>query len=80
MSKRAEEAATKAYPIQGEWVGDQYGEWDGDINRELRKAFLQGYEQAEKDTIERVCTILNDYVAEDLTLVIEYLCKAMEEE
>ncbi len=45
---RASEAALKAYPIQGEWVGNQYGEWDEDKNQELRKAFLQGYEQAEK--------------------------------
>lgn len=44
---RAEEAALKAYPIKGEWVGNQYGEWDNDINRPKRNAFLQGYEQAE---------------------------------
>ena len=49
MSKRAEEAALKAYPIKGEWVGNQYGEWDNDINMPKRSAFLQGYEQAEKD-------------------------------
>lgn len=49
MSKRAKEAALKAYPIKGEWVGNQYGEWDNDINRPKRNAFLQGYEQAEKD-------------------------------
>ena len=46
---RASEAALKAYPIQGEWVGNQYGEWDGDKNQELRKACQRGYEQAEKD-------------------------------
>lgn len=49
MSKRAEEAALKAYPIKGKWVGNQYGEWDNDINGPNRNAFLQGYEQAEKD-------------------------------
>lgn len=49
MSKRAEEAALKAYPIKGDWVGNQYGEWDNDINRPKRNTFLQGYEQAEKD-------------------------------
>ena len=46
---RAEEAAMKAYPIKGKWVGNQYGEWDNDINGPNRNAFLQGYEQAEKD-------------------------------
>lgn len=60
MSKRAQYAAMKAYPIQGKWVGNQYGEWDDDINQELRKAFSQGYEQAEKDTIERACQWLFD--------------------
>ena len=49
MSKRAEEAALKAYPITGKWIGNQYGEWDPDINRTLRAAHQQGYEQAEKD-------------------------------
>ena len=49
MSKRAEEAALKAYPIVGAWVGNQYGEWDYDINEPKRTAFQNGYEQAEKD-------------------------------
>ena len=63
---RAEEAALNAYPIKGEWVGNQYGEWDNDINKPKRNAFLQGYEQAEKDltlTLELVvkldCLIMN---------------------
>ena len=67
---RAEEAALKAYPIKGEWVGNQYGEWDNDINRPKRNAFLQGYEQAEKGTIERAVVWLkenaNKYIV-DLT-------------
>lgn len=54
MSKRAEEVVLKAYPIKGEWVGNQYGEWDNDINRPKRNAFLQGYEQAEKDIKEAI--------------------------
>lgn len=49
MSKRAEEKALEAYPITGKWIGNQYGEWDPDINRTLRAAHQQGYEQAEKD-------------------------------
>ena len=91
MSKRAEEAALKAYPVYGKWVGNQYGYWDNDINSTLRKAYLQGYEQAEKDTlrkvekwlaeIHRVCDITdeNGYRIElrDLTALLE---KAMEKE
>lgn len=65
MSKRALEVALKAYPIQGEWVGNQYGEWDEDKNQELRKAFQQGYEQSEKDTIERVC----DWLKKNVTYI-----------
>ena len=49
MSKRAEESSLEAYPITGKWIGNQYGEWDPDINRTLRAAHQQGYEQAEKD-------------------------------
>lgn len=61
---RASEAARKAYPVQGEWVGNQYGEWDCDKNQELRKAFLQGYEQADENIIalieSRIGEILGD--------------------
>lgn len=53
MSKRAEESSLEAFPITGKWIGNQYGEWDPDINRTLRAAHQQGYEQAEKDMIER---------------------------
>lgn len=49
MSKRAEESSLEAYPITGKWIGNQYGEWDPDINRTLRAAHQQGYELAEKD-------------------------------
>lgn len=61
---RAEEAALKAYPIQGKWVGNQYGEWDDDINQELRKAFLQGYEQAEKDIISIIESRLSELLGD----------------
>ena len=67
---RAEERALEAYPITGKWIGNQYGEWNPDINRTLRAAHQQGYEQAEKDTIERAIAWLkehaNDYIV-DLT-------------
>lgn len=48
MSKRAEEAALKAYPeemIYGESTLD--GKYDG--NKTSRYYFIKGYEQAEKD-------------------------------
>ena len=64
MSKRAEQKALKEYPVQGMWVGNQYGDWDEDINRVYRNAFLQGYEQAEQDIISliesRIGEILGD--------------------
>lgn len=51
MSK-AEEMAMEAYPIKNEWVGNQYGSY-GDINEDSREKFIQGYEQAEKDFMEK---------------------------
>lgn len=56
---RASEAELKACPIQGEWVGNQYGEWDDDKNQELRKAFQRGYEQAEKEIEKRIMKYLD---------------------
>lgn len=64
---RAEESALKAYPIQGEWVGNQYGEWDDDKNQELRKAFLQGYKQDEKDIIEHCEKRIAEYNEQNLS-------------
>ena len=58
MSKRAEEAALKAYP--------DYPTMDGGYvtQRKLRKVFIQGYEAAEKDIIaiieSRIAEILGD--------------------
>lgn len=63
MSKRAEEAALKAYPVREEWYGNQYGSF-GDVNKQPRLKFQQGYEQAEKDLalsiddIEKIHTFL----------------------
>ena len=53
MSKRAKQEAMKAYPpemIYGESTLD--GKYDG--NATPRYYYIKGYEQAEKDTIERV--------------------------
>ena len=64
MSKRAEAAAMEAYPptyttvkrhakrVQSELV---------DTHQPARAIFQRGYEQAEKDTIERACQLLYDY-------------------
>lgn len=52
MSK-AEEKSLIAYPKKIEWVGNQ---WDGapfDVNSERRVAYKQGYEQAEKELIDK---------------------------
>ena len=51
MSKRAEEAALKAYPEQLNIVAGPYPcePFTTDTNAVLRKAHKEGYEQAEKD-------------------------------
>lgn len=63
MSKKAEQAALKTYPptyttverhakrVQSKLV---------DTHKPVRAIFQQGYEQAEKDTIERAVTWLKD--------------------
>ena len=57
MSKRSEEAALKAlpnYPPETYADEDEYIEVESE--RSMQRAFYQkGYEQAEKDTIERAC-------------------------
>lgn len=56
MSKRAEQAAIKAYPYNGGVKGL--------ICENSRQIFIQGYEQAEKDTISiiesRLAELLGD--------------------
>lgn len=74
MSKRAEEAALKAFPkyyAKIELPDSSTIECERD-ERE-REIFIQSYEQAEKDTIERACKwlfshlpILVDYCDEDI--------------
>lgn len=50
MCKRAEEAAMKAYPRKEALNKKGTGRYDPNFSR--RKAYLQGYEQAERDTLE----------------------------
>ena len=51
MSKRAESAAREAYPEKDALNKKATGHYDPNYPR--RKAYQQGYEQAEKDMIER---------------------------
>lgn len=44
---RAEELALKTYPISTSYLSESNG--DGDRNHPRRLAFIEGYEQAEKD-------------------------------
>lgn len=49
---RAEELALKAYPISTSYLSESNG--DGDRNYPRRLAFIEGYEQAEKETLKSV--------------------------
>ena len=60
MSNRSEEAALKAYPY-GPSINSIHEEIDKEATDMDREAFIQGYEQAEKDMIERVCEWLYKY-------------------
>lgn len=66
MSKRAKEAALKAYP---ETKPNHLGYYSLEYSTTLsaRKGFQQGYEQAEKDTNERACDMLMNYIFEEVT-------------
>lgn len=58
MSKRAEERAMEAYPVEivGFTTECRVGATPKpqDWNEDKRKCYQEGYEQAEKDTIEKV--------------------------
>lgn len=70
MSKRAEEAAMKAYPVEMTPLNyqdliDQFGgKTEIDVNTYSRCLFQEGYEQAEKDIISiiesRISEIIGD--------------------
>lgn len=86
MSKRAEERALEAYPDEMVTTlarGNKFRA--GPI---YRKGFVQGYEQAEKDTIDKACKWLEENVviyphADNKPICIVNLDtfkKAMEEE
>jgi len=59
MSKRAEAAALKAYPKEeGKVWSSAFGIFEFDKTAPERTAYQHGYEQAEKDTIERAVSWL----------------------
>ena len=62
MSKRAEESAIETYPV----VIEEHTERD--LNKPRRLSYINGYEQAEKDTIERVC----DWLESHLPIIVNY--------
>lgn len=73
MSKRALVKALEQYPFSGEEVSTFFGIIAFDQNHDKREGFRRGYEQAEKDTIERACNwlfghlpIIMDYYDEDI--------------
>lgn len=49
---RAEELSLKAYPISTSYLSESNG--DGDRNHPRRLAFIEGYNQAEKDIKEAI--------------------------
>lgn len=64
MSKRAEEAALKEYPSSYSEVNrnaKRIQSYKVDTHKPIRQIYIKGYEQAEKDTIERACQLLYDY-------------------
>ena len=92
MSKRAKEAALKAYPMRSRVIQLARGNTFFADNL-FREGFVNGYEQAEAETIERACKwlfahlpILVDYYNEDIhenadrSEFIKLFRKQMEEE
>lgn len=89
--KRVEEAALKAYPEKIiEHVEEPGFVVKRDLNRFDRNVYIQGYEQAEKDTIERAVMWLEEHADEyngsesafdhmEEEMIIDFR-KAMEEE
>lgn len=82
MSKRSEEAAMKAYPV----VIEEHTERD--LNKPRRLSYINGYEQAEKDTIERACEWMEKNIrlphprkgTDECIVNLNAFRKAMEEE
>ena len=80
MSKRAEEYANAQYTQR--WVNRTPTSSEKvDYNEHARWAAIIAYEQAEKDTIERACDMLMNYVFEEVTPEMrDHFRKRLEEE
>jgi hypothetical protein len=63
MSK-AEEAAYKAYPYNGDYRGQ------GDSNSKIREAYIEGYHQADKD---KELTSVKEEVGTNLRTLLRYI-------
>ena len=64
MSKRAEQAALKEYPpsySEANRNAKRIQSYKVDTHKPIRQIYIKGYQQAEKDTIERACQLLYDY-------------------
>ena len=65
MSKKAKERALEVYPVEicGYVTECRIGATPKpqDWNEDKRKCYQEGYEQAEKDMIERACNYLYDH-------------------
>ena len=75
---RAEDVAKATYPNYWKF-------YPFETNKEARAAFIKGYEQAEKDTIERAeshleSVLLNFLDVDTVKWIIKDFKKAMEEE
>ena len=68
---KAEEAALKAYPEKDCLNKKGTGRYDSNYPR--RKAYIEGYEQTEKDTIERACEYLFKHYAINLDEFTKYM-------
>lgn len=85
MSKKAEERALEAYPVEicGYVTECRIGATPKpqDWNEDKRKCYQEGYKQAEKDMIERACNYLYDHRQgnRDVYQFIGLFRKAMEE-
>lgn len=91
MSKRAEEKAIAYADKKLQVVGPEL--WATSYTRyrkmsiqvmsgsDVEEAYQEGYEQAEKDTIERACDMLMNYVFEEVTPEMrDHFRKRLEEE
>ena len=65
MSKRAEKRALELFPVDMQMCIDSTGEpYEVDVNAQRRKYVAFGYEQAEKETIQRIKELLKVRIVE----------------